>query len=94
MNLLRVQSDSPYKGGTFYFKLALPEDFPFKPPAVRYSLYGCMRLFTKVSGNLHYKDLPSRDQRRRQYMRTHFERSGVFIHYSGRTSMRPDKITR
>ncbi|KAI9511317.1 hypothetical protein F5148DRAFT_1171670 [Russula earlei] len=29
-----VQSDSPYKGGTFYFKLALPEDFPFKPPTV------------------------------------------------------------
>jgi ubiquitin-protein ligase len=29
-----VQSDSPYKGGTFYFKIALPEDFPFKAPTV------------------------------------------------------------
>lgn len=29
-----AQSDSPYKGGTFYFKLTLPEDFPFKAPTV------------------------------------------------------------
>lgn len=29
-----VQPDGPYKGGTFYFKLALPEDFPFKAPTV------------------------------------------------------------
>jgi len=32
-----VQSDSPYKGGTFYFKLTLPEDFPFKAPTVRHT---------------------------------------------------------
>ena len=32
--LRSVQSDSPYKGGTFSFKLTLPEDFPFKAPTV------------------------------------------------------------
>ena len=77
----RVQSDSPYKGGTFYFKLALPEDFPFKPPAVWFFSCYFMRLFTKVSGNILYEDLPSRNQRRGQYMRSHFERSGAFIRY-------------
>jgi ubiquitin-conjugating enzyme E2 D/E len=29
-----MQWDSPYKGGTFFFKLTLPEDFPFKAPSV------------------------------------------------------------
>lgn len=29
-----VQSDSPYKGGTFYFKLTIPSEFPFKAPTV------------------------------------------------------------
>jgi len=30
-----IQSDSPYKGGTFKFTLSLPQNFPFKPPTVR-----------------------------------------------------------
>ncbi|KAI0253858.1 ubiquitin-conjugating enzyme, partial [Lactifluus subvellereus] len=33
---IKGASDSPYKGGTFYFKLTLPEDFPFKPPTVTF----------------------------------------------------------
>jgi ubiquitin-protein ligase len=38
--LNHVQSDSPYKGGTFSFKLTLPEDFPFKPPTVWHDVTG------------------------------------------------------
>lgn len=30
-----LKSDSPYKGGTFHFKLVFPDNFPFKPPSVR-----------------------------------------------------------
>ena len=29
-----MQNDSPYKGGTFRFKLELPPTFPFKAPSV------------------------------------------------------------
>ncbi|KAH7922825.1 ubiquitin-conjugating enzyme [Leucogyrophana mollusca] len=29
-------SDSPYKGGTFRFKLELPNNFPFKAPSVTF----------------------------------------------------------
>jgi len=29
-------SDSPYKGGTFKFKLELPQNFPFKAPTVTF----------------------------------------------------------
>jgi hypothetical protein len=35
---LSLQSDSPYKGGTFKFSLVLPENYPFKAPAVRSNL--------------------------------------------------------
>ncbi|KAF9218250.1 hypothetical protein BS17DRAFT_651568, partial [Gyrodon lividus] len=30
----RLDPDSPYKGGTFRFKLELPTNFPFKAPSV------------------------------------------------------------
>ncbi|KAK0199216.1 ubiquitin-conjugating enzyme/RWD-like protein, partial [Desarmillaria ectypa] len=30
-------SDSPYKGGTFHFTMALPQNFPFKAPTVTFS---------------------------------------------------------
>ena len=33
------KSDSPYKGGTFRFKLELPPNFPFKAPNVSYTRY-------------------------------------------------------
>ncbi|KAI9446815.1 ubiquitin-conjugating enzyme [Lactarius indigo] len=79
---IKGASDSPYKGGTFHFKLAIPEDYPFKPPAAWYFSCGCTRLFTKVPGNIHYEDLPSRNQRGRQYMRAHSERSVETIDYS------------
>lgn len=29
-----MQSDSPYKGGSFRFTVSLPKDFPFKAPTV------------------------------------------------------------
>ena len=29
-----MQNDTPYKGGTFHFKLELPSAFPFKAPSV------------------------------------------------------------
>jgi len=32
----RLQSDSPYKNGTFHFKLSLPSNYPFKPPTVTF----------------------------------------------------------
>jgi hypothetical protein len=38
---LRLQHDSPYKDGTFHFKLVLPENFPFKAPTVRLSGFPC-----------------------------------------------------
>ncbi|KAH9001629.1 ubiquitin-conjugating enzyme [Lactarius akahatsu] len=34
---IKGASDSPYKGGTFHFKLVIPEDYPFKPPAVTFT---------------------------------------------------------
>jgi len=30
-----LQADSPYKGGTFYFDVSLPVNYPFKAPTVR-----------------------------------------------------------
>ncbi|VDB99949.1 unnamed protein product [Peniophora sp. CBMAI 1063] len=33
---IKADSDSPYKGGTYKFKLEIPENFPFKAPAVTF----------------------------------------------------------
>ncbi|KAF8531653.1 ubiquitin-conjugating enzyme [Gautieria morchelliformis] len=33
---IKAASDSPYKGGTFHFKLIFPDNFPFKPPSVTF----------------------------------------------------------
>ncbi|THH16460.1 hypothetical protein EW146_g4182 [Bondarzewia mesenterica] len=34
---VKGEPDSPYKNGTFRFKLELPENYPFKPPVVTFS---------------------------------------------------------
>ncbi|KAF8528223.1 ubiquitin-conjugating enzyme [Hysterangium stoloniferum] len=34
---IKADSNSPYKGGTFCFKLEFPKDFPFKAPAVTFT---------------------------------------------------------
>ncbi|KAI0340130.1 ubiquitin-conjugating enzyme, partial [Trametopsis cervina] len=34
---IKAADNSPYKGGTFHFVLTLPENFPFKAPAVAFS---------------------------------------------------------
>lgn len=44
--LSSLQSDSPYKGGTFRFNLSLPPNFPFKAPTVRYHPHHCRDSFT------------------------------------------------
>lgn len=46
-----VQPDSPYKGGTFYFKLALPEDFPFKAPTVWHFVERCHKALIRVGAS-------------------------------------------
>ncbi len=46
-----VQSNSPYKGGTFHFTLTLPENFPFKPPSVCPSFP--VRYASRLPGVLH-----------------------------------------
>ncbi|KZV71778.1 ubiquitin-conjugating enzyme [Peniophora sp. CONT] len=33
---IKADPDSPYKGGTYKFKLEIPENFPFKAPAVTF----------------------------------------------------------
>ncbi|THU90684.1 ubiquitin-conjugating enzyme [Dendrothele bispora CBS 962.96] len=33
---ITAESDSPYKGGTFKYKLSLPQNFPFKAPTVTF----------------------------------------------------------
>ncbi|KAA1471321.1 ubiquitin-conjugating enzyme [Dentipellis sp. KUC8613] len=34
--LVKAAPDSPYKGGTFRFKLELPDNYPFKAPTVTF----------------------------------------------------------
>jgi len=34
---IKAASDSPYKGGTFKFKVVFPDNFPFKAPAVNFT---------------------------------------------------------
>ncbi|KAJ7285692.1 ubiquitin-conjugating enzyme/RWD-like protein, partial [Mycena rebaudengoi] len=34
---IKADSDSPYKNGTFRFTLSLPQNFPFKAPAVTFT---------------------------------------------------------
>ncbi|KAI0928045.1 hypothetical protein AcW1_005415 [Taiwanofungus camphoratus] len=34
---IQASAESPYKGGTFHFTLALPENFPFKAPSVTFT---------------------------------------------------------
>ncbi|TFK55218.1 UBC-like protein [Heliocybe sulcata] len=33
---IRAEPDSPYKDGTFRFKVVIPSSFPFKPPTVTF----------------------------------------------------------
>ncbi|KAI0035967.1 ubiquitin-conjugating enzyme/RWD-like protein, partial [Vararia minispora EC-137] len=35
--LWKCSSDSPYKGGTFHFRLEVPDSYPFKAPAVTFT---------------------------------------------------------
>ncbi|KAG8738169.1 hypothetical protein FRC12_016859, partial [Ceratobasidium sp. 428] len=34
---IKASDESPYKKGTFKYKVELPEEFPFKPPMVTFS---------------------------------------------------------
>ncbi|KAI0060803.1 ubiquitin-conjugating enzyme [Artomyces pyxidatus] len=34
---VKAAPDSPYKNGTFHFKLEIPQNFPFKAPAVTFT---------------------------------------------------------
>jgi len=34
---IKAAPDSPYKGGTFHFKLDMPQNFPFKAPSVKFT---------------------------------------------------------
>src|SRR5436190_19999138 len=78
-----AQSESPYKGGTYHFRVTLPTEFPFKAPSVCSSLVSESIAVHKnlfVQGHVYDQSLSSGHKRRRSDMCTHSSRGCTDVH--------------